>query len=212
MPSATTPLAKAKRSAYRIFSPESVAGTMSTRPRESSPSTSSTNRWLSPVSSENALTWTDGSSSDLTSPDFGSIPRDKSGARAAAVLALYESDLTNRPAMQCFDWIATEIRLSRKLRNFAASIVKETENNRADLDRTLDSYSHRSTMSETLPVVRNILRVALVEMRLFPETRTAIIISEAVKLSQIFDTIGAGKYVNGVLGAFARDAQTKVAD
>ena len=60
-------------------------------------------------------------------------------------------------------------------------------------------------MSDTLPVVRNILRIALVEMDLYPKTSIAVIISEAVKLSQMFDTHGSGRYVNGVLGALVRE-------
>ena len=180
---------------------------MSEHPPNAAIETDGESRWLSPSSSGANSSWSEvGNATGSNGPDFEAIPRDKSGARAAAVLALYESDLTNRPASQCFDWIAAEIRLSRKLRTFAIALVREAEINRGRLDSTLNRYSHRSTMDETLPAIRNILRIALVEMDLHPETRTAIIISEAVKLSQTFDTTNAGKYVNGVLGAFARDS------
>ena len=166
-----------------------------------------TANWLSTVSPDQARSWSPSASIlETDAPDFAAIPRDKTGARAAAVLALYESDLTNRPAIQCLDWIVSEMRLSRKLRAFATLIVKEAEAKRSFLDGELNRYSHRSTMTETLPVVRNILRVALVEMKINPDTHTAVIISEAVKLSQTFDSLGSGKYVNGILGSIARDS------
>ncbi len=178
---------------------------MSTQPPKTAPSANDSS-WLSAVSPERARSSAPGASSlDAEAPDFAAIPRDKTGARAAAILALYESDLTNRPAIQCIDWIATEIRLSKKLQQFALALTSDAENRRSELDRHLNRYSRRSTMAEVLPVIRNILRIAIVEMELFPNTRTAVIISEAVKLAQTFDTHGSGRFVNGILGAITRD-------
>ena len=179
---------------------------MTTQPPQ--PETSANDAsWLSAVTPERHQSHFRGVSTlDAEAPDFAAIPRDKTGARAAAVLALYESDLTNRPVTHCLDWIATEIRLSKKLRQFAVALISDAENRRSELDRRLDRYSRRSTMAEILPVIRNILRIAIVEMELFPQTSTAVIISEAVKLAQTFDTAGSGRYVNGILGTIARDA------
>ena len=179
---------------------------MSTRPPNPSLSREQMNNWLSAASTAGSGSRSPNLAGDESNaPDFEAIPRDKTGGRAAAVLSLYEADLTNRPAAQCIDWVTSEMRLNRKLRQFAYSIATEVEDRRPELDRQLNGYSRRSPMSETLPVVRNILRIALAEMDLFPKTSTAVIISEAVKLSQMFDTQGSGRYVNGVLGALVRD-------
>ena len=56
-------------------------------------------------------------------------------------------------------------------------------------------------------IVRNVLRVATAESRLFPETSEAVIISEAVKLTKIFDTDAASRFVNGILGAISKDEE-----
>ena len=162
--------------------------------------------WLSAVSDQAPGTWSeDPLPLESLAPDFEAIPRDKTGGRAATVLALYESDLTNRPASQCLDWIAREIGLNSKLRKFAHSLIQQADNQRSNLDRRLNRYSQRRTISQTSPVVRNILRTAMVEMDLFPATRPAVIVSEAVKLCRMFDTRDAGRFVNGVLGAVIRD-------
>ena len=161
--------------------------------------------WLSAVSDERARAWLrDGLPLDEDAPDFQAIPRDKTGARAAAVLSLYQSDLTNRPVRQCVDWVASEIGLNKKTSRFVYSLATEVENRRTELDRRLNRYSKGRTMSETSPVVRNVLRAGLVELDMYPKTRTAVIISEAVKLSQMFDAQGTGRFVNGVLGALVR--------
>ncbi len=163
-----------------------------------------TSNWLSAVSDERARAWPRDIDSDA--PDFEAIPRDKTGARAAAVLSLYESDLTNRPVMQCVEWVVSELGLSKKSKQFVSSLVTEVEERRTELDRRLNRYSKRRTMQEASPVVRNVLRTALVELEMYPKTRTAVIINEAVKLSQMFDAEGSGRFVNGVLGAIVRDS------
>ncbi|MXZ03403.1 MAG: transcription antitermination factor NusB [Chloroflexi bacterium] len=163
-----------------------------------------TSNWLSVVSDERARGWT--GDIDVDAPDFEAIPRDKTGARAAAVLSLYESDLTNRPVMQCVEWVVSEMGLSKKSKQFVSSLTTGVEERRTELDRRLNRYSKRRTMQEASPVVRNVLRTALVELEMYPKTRTAVIINEAVKLSQMFDAEGSGRFVNGVLGAIVRDS------
>lgn len=164
--------------------------------------------WLSAVPPHRARARVPGDSNvDGDAPDFGAIPRDKTGGRAAAVLALYQSDMTNRPVDQCLQWVAIEIGLNRKIVRFAQKLAKEAEQDRAALDRKLDRYARGWTMAEASPVVRNVLRTALVEMDEFPNTSTAVVVSEAVKLSQMFDTHNTGRFVNGVLGAIVRDAE-----
>ncbi len=165
-----------------------------------------TSGWLSSVSDERARTWLSGGQSiGVDASDFEAIPRDKTGARAAAILSLYESDLTNRPVTQCVEWVASEMGMSRKSRRFVSSLATAVENRRTELDRRLDRYLKGRTMQDTSPVVRNVLRTALVELEMYPKTRTAVIINEAVKLSQMFDTQNTGRFVNGVLGAIVRD-------
>ncbi len=164
-------------------------------------------KWLSAVSNDRAREWMrDKVPFDADAPDFEAIPRDKTGARAAAVLSLYESDVANRPVSQCFEWVAAEMGMSKKSRQFAYSLATEVEDRRIELDRRLNRYSKRRTIHEASPVVRNVLRTALVELEMYPKTRTAVIISEAMKLSQMFDYEGTGRFVNGILGAMVRDA------
>ena len=164
--------------------------------------------WLSPVPPDRVRSWaSDASTIASGAPEFAGIPRDKTGGRAAAVLALYQSDMTNRPVEQCLEWIASEIGLNRKLRRFTHSLAMAVEKDRSKLDRRLDRFSRRWTMAEASPVVRNILRTAVVEMDAYPKTSAAVVVSEAVKLSQMFDTRHTGRFVNGVLGAVVRDVE-----
>ena len=164
--------------------------------------------WLSAVPPDQARSRARSDSNiDSEAPDFAAIPRDKTGGRAAAVLALYQSDMTNRPVDQCLQWVANEIGLNKKIVRFAQTLAKEAEDHRTELDNKLNQFARGWTMAEASPVVRNVLRTALVEIDEYPRTSTAVIVSEAVKLSQMFDTHNTGRFVNGVLGAVVRDAE-----
>ena len=49
------------------------------------------------------------------------------------------------------------------------------------------------------PVDRNILRLALWELRHRPATPVAVVIAEAVRLAKTYSTARSGGFVNGVL-------------
>jgi N utilization substance protein B len=56
-----------------------------------------------------------------------------------------------------------------------------------------------------MPLIdRAILRLALWELKNDPETPTAVIVSEAVRLANTYSTSRSGSFVNGVLGTLAK--------
>ena len=54
------------------------------------------------------------------------------------------------------------------------------------------------------PVDRSILRLALYEFLRHPETPSAVVVSEAVRLAKAYSTQESGRFVNGVLGELVR--------
>lgn len=74
---------------------------------------------------------------------------------------------------------------------------------RAELDAALGEASDRWRVERMPPVDRNVLRLALYELRHEPGTPTAVIISEAVRMAKEYSTERSGSFVNGVLGRLA---------
>lgn len=59
-----------------------------------------------------------------------------------------------------------------------------------------------------MPLVdRNIIRLGLFELQSAPEPPTAVIVSEAVRLAQVYSTEKSGSFVNGVLATLARSVR-----
>jgi N utilization substance protein B len=53
------------------------------------------------------------------------------------------------------------------------------------------------------PVDRNVLRIALWELRHRPATPVPVVISEAVRMAKLYSTERSGGFVNGVLSKLA---------
>ena len=76
--------------------------------------------------------------------------------------------------------------------------------NDIDLDEMIESVAERWSVARMPVVDRNIIRIALQELRVDKATPTAVVISEAVRLAQTYSTEKSAAFVNGVLATLAK--------
>ena len=74
------------------------------------------------------------------------------------------------------------------------------------LDARIADASKRWKLERMAVVDRNILRMALFEMNLRPQTPAAVVIDEAIEVARRFGTEESARFVNGVLDALRPDA------
>ncbi len=124
--------------------------------------------------------------------------------RRAAVWALYQSDLLDRPL--AFD---------EDIHRFTAQLAEAVRENQDELDLLIRRYSKGWTLNRIAPLERSILRVALLEITK-PEAEpgnTPIppegAIDEAVETAKEFCGADAPKFINGVLAAALREMQSQ---
>jgi len=70
---------------------------------------------------------------------------------------------------------------------------------RAALDADIDTAVHNWSPERVGRVERNILRIALYEMRHADDVPAAVAINEAIELAKMYGTDDAPRFVNGVL-------------
>jgi transcription antitermination protein NusB len=128
----------------------------------------------------------------------------RSQQRRAAVVALYQHDLTGRPLADTF--ASGDSIFVRSLAHAAADRAEE-------LDAVIERHAHGWSVSRIQPLERSILRVALIEM-LHPDAVPGVepippegAIEEAVESAKTFCGADAPGFVNGVLGAVLRDVR-----
>ena len=72
------------------------------------------------------------------------------------------------------------------------------------IDAIISEFSHDWALDRMPGIDRNILRLALAELRHSPDVPPRACIIEAVELAKTYGAPESGKFVNGILGAYAR--------
>jgi N utilization substance protein B len=116
---------------------------------------------------------------------------DRQFRRADALAALYEAEVR-----------AAEPDLA-DLSQAAAAMTAAVWDERTDLDAAIGKVSTGWRVGRMPPVDRCLLRMALWELRHRPDTPTAVVIAEAVRLAKVYSTERSGGFINGVLSRLA---------
>ena len=136
----------------------------------------------------------------------GTIPRDAIGrrrlARAVAVQALYEADVTGHAGQPIARRLADEAGIGAKHGEFAVWLAEIVEVNRVALDKRLQELAPAWPIDQLSPIDRNVLRIAIAELD-YGEGKTPekVVVNEAVNLATLFGSEGSQIFVHGVLGA-----------
>lgn len=122
----------------------------------------------------------------------------RSDQRRAAVVALYQHDLTGRPLAET---------LPRNAGIFTRALAHAAADRAQELDAVIERHAHGWAVDRIQPLERSIMRVALIEM-LHPDAAPADqpippegAIDEAVENAKTFCGSDAPGFVNGVLSA-----------
>jgi N utilization substance protein B len=90
----------------------------------------------------------------------------------------------------------------------ASELVQGVWSERDSLDEAIGAASKGWRVSRMPPVDRNILRMALWELRHHERTPVPVVISEAVRLAKMYSTARSGGFVNGVLAKLVPERPT----
>ena len=112
------------------------------------------------------------------------------------MVALYQSDVTGRPAPDLVERGATA---------FTRELVDGVEAERGELDESIARHASGWSLDRIAPLERNILRVALHEMRSREDVPVEVAIDEAIEAAKELCGADAPGFINGVLGAVQRE-------
>ena len=118
----------------------------------------------------------------------------RSDQRRAAVFALYQDEVTGRPAAESLEERAP----------FAHELVAGVEANRDELDSEIARLARGWELDRIAALEKSILRVALYELRHRDDIPNEVAIDEAVTLAKRYCSADAPAFVNGILGTAAR--------
>lgn len=166
-------------------------------------------------------------STEAELPAIGGRPRRTGGkrrqAREMALQMLYQRELGDAEPTQLlreFDIHAFRAetadagasqRASELALHYARTLVEGSLAHQESIDRLVADQADNWRL-ERMPVVdRNILRLAVYEMRFQPDVPAVVVIDEAIELAKKFGSQESGRFVNGILDALRTtlDADSK---
>jgi N utilization substance protein B len=116
--------------------------------------------------------------------------------RRAAVVALYQREVTGRPLAEL---------VPRDAILFTKELVEGVERDQDALDAVIERHAVGWTLDRIAPLERSILRIALYEMQSREDIPAEVAIDEAVEAAKELCSAEAPKFVNGILGAAERE-------
>ncbi len=123
-------------------------------------------------------------------------------ARVLALQVLYEADTAHHPADEVLNRHLCEVARPASVRQYAIELVKGVTHEATSLDQMISALAPEFPAEQLSAIDRNILRIALYEMR-WGEVPLKVAINEAVNIAKEFGSETSSRFVNGVLGAAA---------
>jgi transcription antitermination protein NusB len=112
------------------------------------------------------------------------------------VVALYQADVTGRPAPDLVE---------RGAAPFTRELVEGVEGERGELDESIARHATGWSLDRIAPLERNILRVARAELLHVEDVPAEVAIDEAIEAAKELCSADAPGFVNGILGAVERE-------
>jgi N utilization substance protein B len=121
-------------------------------------------------------------------------------ARTLALQVLFETDLTGHELSDVLRRYSEDLALPQTVRRYTERLVAGVSAHRDEIDAEIASAAPAFPVAQLPAVDRNILRVAIYELRHEREVPVKAAINEAVELAKSYGGDNSGRFVNGVLG------------
>jgi N utilization substance protein B len=119
---------------------------------------------------------------------------------------LFENDLTGAPPEEMFLHFQEWRHAAESTRDYARRLVVGTLEHRPEIDGLITRQADNWRLERMPAVDRNILRMALYEIRHEPDTPAPVVIDEALEIAKRFSTPRSSQFINGILDGVLKGA------
>lgn len=130
----------------------------------------------------------------------------RSEAREQAFILVFEKSFNQEDTL---DTIIENAQAGRELivDKFSYRLAGETYGHLEAVDALIEQYSTKWKLGRIVKVSLSILRMSISEMLFLEEVPVSVSINEAVEIAKKYATEDDASFVNGVLGAVAKDLE-----
>ncbi len=129
-------------------------------------------------------------------------------ARERALQALYQLDMSggspDEALNAAWDSIAAEMpRPDPAAKQFARELIDGVVKHLRDIDSLIEEHSHNWRLDRMDRIDRNVIRLAVFELKFREDIPRKVSLNEAVELGKLFGTEGSSSFINGLLDRIA---------
>lgn len=125
-------------------------------------------------------------------------------ARELAMKILFQVEVGQRPLDEVMETTMEAVPVPAEERDYLEDIIHGVLRERDALDAIIAALASGWKLERIANIDRNILRIALYEIRNRPDIPASVSINEAVEMAKKYSTADSGKFVNGILGSYHR--------
>ncbi len=123
----------------------------------------------------------------------------RSLARKLALQVLFQHEFSEASRIE-------DKEASPEAKDYAEHLIQGVLKEKTQIDSLIQSASPRWKIARMSSVDRNLLRLAVFEMKFAAEpTKPAIVINEAIELAKTFGSAESGAFVNGILDQILKE-------
>ncbi|MBT3363670.1 MAG: transcription antitermination factor NusB [Chloroflexi bacterium] len=122
-------------------------------------------------------------------------------SRIIALQSLFEVDAVGHNPEPALDRLIEESSLPDESAAFTRQLVRDVLDNKDSIDVIIQKHAPAWPINQMAVVDRNILRIAICEIKVIGSVPIKVAINEAVELAKAFGSDTSPKFVNGVLGS-----------
>lgn len=122
-------------------------------------------------------------------------------ARGLALQALYEGDASDHSPKTTAERLLAKASLGTAGKGFALGLVQGIADNMKEIDGAIGELAPAWPVAHIPIIDRNVLRIAIYEIRYQTSTPPKVAINEAVELAKTYGSGSSPRFINGVLGS-----------
>lgn len=126
-------------------------------------------------------------------------------ARTTALKVLFETDLTPHTLDDVLERYMELTGSPEEVRAYLREVVEGVRDNQEAIDVEIAQSAPQFPVGQLAAIDRNVLRIAVYELRYKPDVPLRAAINEAVEIAKRFGGDSSARFVNGVLGKIASD-------
>jgi len=126
-------------------------------------------------------------------------------SRELALQSLYQGELAGQNGLLDFEEFCIHFQVNKKSISYAKKLLDGVQEKGDAINQLISKYAENWRLERMSVIDRNILRLAVYEVRYQNDVPISVAINEAVEIAKRYSTDDSGPFINGILDSMAKE-------